>query len=138
MLKWEGSTAVCLNVHGEVLMVLQGKPEESKTWSVPTGGRDTGESFEACCVREVEEETGYKVDIVDKIKIKTGTYEELQVTYEAHYFAVKVVGGERKIQDPDQLIYDIAWKSINDLVELELTFPEDRCFLIDFIKNISA
>ena len=49
---------------------------------------------------------------------------------------MKIVDGERKIQDPDNLIYDIAWKNINELQELNLSFPEDRDFLIDCIKNM--
>lgn len=48
---------------------------------------------------------------------------------------MKVIGGEREIQDPDQLIYDIDWKTIDELNELHLSFPEDREFLIDCIKN---
>ena len=54
---------------------------------------------------------------------------------EVDYFFVKVIGGEREIQDPDQLIYDIDWKTIDELNELHLSFPEDREFLIDCIKN---
>ncbi|WP_428986974.1 NUDIX hydrolase [Virgibacillus pantothenticus] len=40
-------------------MVLQGKPEEKKTWTVPTGITELHETGEACCIREVVEEKGY-------------------------------------------------------------------------------
>ena len=34
MTHWVGATGVCINSDGQVLMVLQGKPEEEKYWSV--------------------------------------------------------------------------------------------------------
>lgn len=59
MRKRVGAADVCLNAEGRLLMVLQGKPEEDKSWSVPSGGAENGETLEATCVREVCEETGY-------------------------------------------------------------------------------
>lgn len=135
MEKWYGSAGICINEYGELLMVLQGKPEERKTWAVPSGGRENNETFESCCTREIEEETGYTVEVVEELRVKKGNYENIY--YEAHYFLVKLVGGERKIQDPDHLIYDIAWKSAEELKNLELSFPEDREFLIDYIQRRS-
>jgi ADP-ribose pyrophosphatase YjhB (NUDIX family) len=132
---WVGSAGVCINDKLEILMVLQGTPEEIKTWSVPSGGLEKGETFEECCKREIEEETGYIVDIVQELQIKNGFYEKNHLNYEVHYFLVKTVGGSRKIQDPDQLIYDIRWVSLESLKTLELTFPEDREYLISLIHE---
>ncbi len=131
MQKWFGSSGVCINENGELLMVLQGKPEEDKTWSVPSGGLERNETFEECCVREIKEETGYVAEVVDEIKVKKGIYEKINISFEVYYFLVKIVGGDRKIQDPDNLIYDIAWKNLEQLKELSLSFPEDRDFLIN-------
>lgn len=39
-----------MNEKNEFLMVLQGKVNEEKRWSVPSGGQ---EELEECCVREV-------------------------------------------------------------------------------------
>jgi len=52
MEKWFGSSGVCINDNNELLMVLQGKPEEEKTWTVPSGGLENNETYEACCLRE--------------------------------------------------------------------------------------
>jgi hypothetical protein len=38
MEKWFGAAGKCLNNNTELLMVLQGKTEEVKTWSIPSGG----------------------------------------------------------------------------------------------------
>ncbi|AOV09216.1 DNA mismatch repair protein MutT [Sporosarcina ureilytica] len=116
-------------------MVLQGKPEEEKTWSIPSGGKELDETFEECCIREIREETGYTTEIEEKIKVKRMTHEHLNLHVEAHYFLVKIVGGEINFQDPDKLIYDISWKTLDEIKDLELTFPEDRGFLITYITN---
>lgn len=136
MQKWFGSSGVCINENGQLLMVLQGRPEEKKTWSIPSGGREYDETFEECCIREIEEETGYTGEIVEEIKIKRMTYEHLNISAEAHYFLVKIVGGKRNFQDPDNLIYDIAWKTLHEIKTLELTFPEDRDFLVNYITEV--
>lgn len=38
MKRWIGAAAICMNDRNEVLIVLQGKPDEEKLWSVPSGG----------------------------------------------------------------------------------------------------
>lgn len=126
---WKGSAGVCINNRNELLMVLQGKPEEPKVWAIPSGGLEKGESFEECCLREIGEETGYKVQISHKLHVKTGTTYGIDV--EVHYYRVQLLGGEMTIQDPDGLIYEIAWVSKDEVQRLELSFPEDLPFLLD-------
>lgn len=135
MQEWSGSAGVCINEHGELLMVLQGKPKEKKKWAIPSGGREIGETFEECCMREVEEETGYKAEVIEEIKVKKERYVHWNTVVEVHYFLVQIVGGKRNLQDPDQLIYDVDWKSINEIQTLDLSFPEDSGFLIDHITR---
>jgi len=135
MEKWFGAAGVCLNDNAELLMVLQGKPEEVKTWSIPSGGLENGESFDQCCIREIEEETGYIVEICDELNVKEGTYDDLGISFEVYYFLVNIIGGKRNIQDPDKLIYEVAWKTEEELEKLELTYPEDRSILIEYIQN---
>jgi 8-oxo-dGTP pyrophosphatase MutT (NUDIX family) len=50
MPRWKGAAACCLNDQAQILMVLQGKPNEEKKWSVPSGGIEPGETPEECCV----------------------------------------------------------------------------------------
>jgi len=134
--KWLGSSGVCISENGQLLMVLQGKTDEKKTWSIPSGGKEHGETFEECCIREIKEETGYSVEIVKELKVKKKIYEHLNISAEVHYYLVKIVGGKRNFQDPDNLIYDIAWKTLEEVHTLELTFPEDRDFLINYTKKV--
>ncbi|CEG26249.1 MutT/nudix family protein [Bacillus sp. B-jedd] len=80
MQNWFGAAGVCINEEGQLLMVLQGTPEEEKTWSIPSGTKEENETFEECCIREVEEETGYKVEIIQKLQVKRGCIAELNTT----------------------------------------------------------
>ncbi|PEE38600.1 DNA mismatch repair protein MutT [Bacillus pseudomycoides] len=49
MKRWVGTAAICVNEKNEILMVLQGKKEEPKRWSVPSGEQEEGETSEYCC-----------------------------------------------------------------------------------------
>lgn len=132
---WYGAAGICVNEHSELLMVLEGTTEEDGKWSIPTGGLEKDESFEECVLREIEEETGYTAEILSKIKVKKGVYKHLNLAYEVHYFAVKIIGGGAKIQDPDELIRDIAWKPAEEVSMLELSYPEDRSELLTFLTS---
>jgi 8-oxo-dGTP diphosphatase len=131
---WEGASCICL-MEGKLLMVLQGKPEEEKSWSVPSGGLEKGETIEECCVREVWEETGYVVKIKEKLHIKEGV--SFGILFKVQYFLAEVITGSPIIQDPDGLIYDIRWVSFEELKLLTLSFPEDRELLMSYLSPAS-
>lgn len=127
---WEGASCICQN-DGKLLMVLQGTPEEEKRWSVPSGGLEIGETLEDCAIREVWEETGYVVKIKEKLHIKEGI--SFGIQFKVQYFSAEIVGGSPIIQDPDGLIYDIRWVSFEELKLLNLSFPEDRELLMNYL-----
>ncbi len=129
---WEGSAALCIN-EDKVLMVLQGKRDEPKRWSIPSGGKHQNESSEDCCLRELKEETGYIGEVQKKLFVKRGHSYGIDVT--VHYFHVEIISGEQTIQDPDQLIHEIRWMTLEELPHLPLSFPEDLRILQDFLKK---
>ena len=129
MKNWKGAAAVCINNQREALMVLQGKVDEIKTWSIPAGGVEKGETLEECCIRELNEETGYIGELISSNPIKIKSSIEKGISIEIKYYEVKIVGGSILIEDPDELIYDIRWVNLEELCNLTLSFPEDRKFL---------
>ncbi|WP_075619366.1 NUDIX hydrolase [Paenisporosarcina indica] len=132
MFKWKGAAGVCINENNQLLMVLQAAPDEEPKWTVPSGGLEGNETFEKCCIREFEEETGLKVEVIAKLRDKNGLNEQYGIQFELQYFQVKVVSGELTVQDPDELILEIAWKSIDEIDQLEMSYPED----VDFLKGL--
>ncbi|MGE6368104.1 MULTISPECIES: NUDIX hydrolase [Planococcus] len=129
MSNWKGAAGVCVNEKNEVLLVLQGIPGEEKKWTVPAGGIEGKETAEQCCMREFFEETGLTVQIIEKLDARTGEYEDSAVSFEVTYFKVKVTGGEIVLHAEDEWITDVAWKSIAELRELELAYPDDAALI---------
>ncbi|EIM07237.1 mutT/nudix family protein [Planococcus antarcticus DSM 14505] len=129
MSNWKGAAGVCVNQNNEVLLVLQGVPGEDKKWTVPAGGVEEGETAEQCCSREFFEETGLTVRVLEKLNTRTGEYEDSAVSFEITYFKVEVIGGEIALREGDEWIADVAWKSISELGELEMAYPDDAALI---------
>ena len=53
------------------------------------------------------------------------------VDVNVEYFEVELVGGEKKIQDPDELIQDICVKPISEINKLKMLFEKER----DILQN---
>ena len=81
-----GCRAVIIN-DGQILLSHETK---SGWWLLPGGGLEENETPEECCVREVEEETGYIVSPVHEFLIIYEYYEEYR--YISHYFVCKIIG----------------------------------------------
>ena len=135
MFSWKGAAGICVNEQKEVLMVLQAAPGEEKKWTVPSGTLEENETIEECCIREFVEETGFVVKTLDKIHNKNGVISEHGISYSVEYFLVEIISGEITMQDPDEFIHDIAWKSLEEIQTLDLAYPEDIHIIEKVIKN---
>ncbi|TWT24930.1 NUDIX domain-containing protein [Planomicrobium sp. CPCC 101110] len=135
MSNWKGAAGVCINELNEVLLVLQGPPEEEKKWGVPSGGQESGETLEESCEREFFEETGLTVRAIEELTVKSGTYENDAVSFELHYFRVELISGEITLLEGDEWIADVAWKPIDELEELDLAYPDDIPLIKSLVKN---
>jgi len=134
MSNWKGAAGVCVNQENEVLLVLQGVPGEEKKWTVPAGGVEEGETVEQCCVREFFEETGLTVRVVETLHTRAGEYEDSKVSFEVVYFKVEVTGGEIIFDKEDEWIADVVWKSIAEIRELEMAYPDD----VELIESLTV
>jgi 8-oxo-dGTP pyrophosphatase MutT (NUDIX family) len=74
----------------EVLLI---KRRDIPVWVLPGGGIDAGETPEAAACREMEEETGFQVEIVRKIAEYTPTNRLAKFT---HFYEVKALNGKLK------------------------------------------
>lgn len=126
---WEGAAAVVLT-NGKLLMI---KTKESERWSIPSGGVEENESPEEACIREVWEETGFKVVIKEPLPVKKALIGNYDVT--THYFLCDSVSGSVSYHDPDDAIEEIAWKSADEIGELQHDYPEDLEMLVSFLNS---
>jgi mutator protein MutT len=87
----------------QILIVKQKVKRGDIVWNFPGGGVEQGETFEQACIREVEEETGYNVKIL-----------ELLIANDSkHTYLCEVVSGEIVIED-DEDILDVRWVDLDD------------------------
>lgn len=70
--------------------ILLSHEAQTGWYLVPGGGLEEGETLEACCVREVEEETGWIVRPVRQFLTLNEYYEEYR--YVSHYFICEITG----------------------------------------------
>lgn len=128
--KWSGSAGICMNEQMEILMV---KSFESDGWAVPSGGIEEGETPEDCCVREVKEETGYDVKVIEQLSVKKATIKDIHVT--TYYFRVEKIGESSGISDPDKTIDEADWKSLSEMKTINHAYPEDLKLLLEQLEQ---
>lgn len=102
MVKFSGNTVAAIVVFsdGRILLIKRRTPVFKGYWALPGGKMVKGESPEEALVREIREETGLRVEIVQKI----GEYDErgiqdgIEYDYHATCFHVSPIEGEVKPQ----------------------------------------
>lgn len=136
MANWKGSAGICINSRDEVLMVLQGPPDDDeKKWGVPAGPPEPGETLEESCIREFLEVTGLSVKILKSADVKKDNFDNADVSVELHYFQVEVIGGQLVIPEDDPWIQDIVWQPIGKLETLEMADPDEAEVIRSLIKQ---
>jgi len=90
-----------------------------KVWCLPKGVIDKGESPERTAVREVEEETGLKGKIIEKLGEITYWFylkeEEARCRKTVHFFLIEYESGD--ISEHDWEVDKAAWFPIDEAVE---------------------
>ena len=82
-------------------MILLSHETITGWWLVPGGGMEEGETPEICCIREVEEETGYIVNPLRQFLTLYEYYEEYR--YISHYFTCEITDtGQMHLTDAEK------------------------------------
>ena len=108
---------------GAVDVVICGRLGDG-VWGLPKGTPDEGETLEETAVREVSEETGLEVHIVDKIGTVEYWFARAGVRYHkwVHHYLFEATGGDTEAHD---LEYDrVEWRPIDDALKA-LTFKNE-------------
>ncbi len=116
----------------KVLMTLRDEkrnPKAHSMWELPGGKIDFGELPEEALVREIQEETGYRIKVLDTNPVlHTHIWEYpdfLQHTLLLG-FRCKAVGKPRPMKD--RRIKEVAWKKIAD-IDYSRALPSTKKFI---------
>jgi 8-oxo-dGTP pyrophosphatase MutT (NUDIX family) len=93
-------------------------------WGLPKGTPDPGESLEQTAVREVTEETGLEVRVVDKLGVIEYWFSRDGTRYHkwVHYYLMEAIGGDTSAHDVE---YDrVEWFPVEAALKT-LTFKNE-------------
>jgi 8-oxo-dGTP diphosphatase len=134
--KYGGKTATAIIPYpdSKILLIKRDTLPFKGYWALPGGRMDPGEVVEQTCIREVKEETGLNVAIVQKVGDyhEQGVKDDVEYDYYPACFVVKVVGGEIRKQDSE--IQEIRLFSLNALPSA-LAFEHDQ-MIQDYLKTV--
>ena len=89
-------------------------------YETPGGGVKDNESLQEALIREIEEECGYLVQIIDELGEVDDYYNLIHRENHNYYFIAKVIGVGNKKQEPDEIkrIKDISFHPIDEAISL--------------------
>ena len=116
---------------GTVEVALVHRPRYDD-WSLPKGKLDDGETFVAAALREVEEETGHRVEL--GVELGDVRYVHKGRDKVVRYWAMRALDGEFAA---DHEVDDIRWVTPEGAAAL-LTYDRDRDVLGRFLDSDAA
>lgn len=105
---------------GSLRVALIGRTNRSGRidWCVPKGHPEGQETLHEAAIRELAEETGLEVEIIDalgEIKYEFSAGHKL-ISKTVHHFLMRQTGGFLTVEnDPQQEAVDVQWFAIDDL-----------------------
>jgi 8-oxo-dGTP diphosphatase len=102
---------------GKVLLVHRPKYDD---WSFPKGKCAKGESDEACALREVEEETGLRCELLDELG-ETSYVDSKGRPKTVRYWRMQATDGSFS---PDDEVDEVRWETPEDAAGV-LSWPRD-------------
>lgn len=104
---------------GEIRILVVHRPRYDD-WTFPKGKVDDGEKISECALREVEEETGYRCELGEKIATMEYTDNKGRLK-QVRYWLMEVVDGDF---EPNDEVDEVRWSPPGEAARL-LTYERD-------------
>lgn len=110
---------------GPELVIGMRRREHGVTWTLPKGTPESGETIAETARREVREESGIEVEIVERLPSIQYAFVQYgaRVHKTVHYFLMHPVGGDLSRHDHE--FADVRWVTFNEAQHL-LSFETER------------
>ena len=105
---------------GKVLLIKRGRDPFKGQWVTPGGRIEDNESAEECLVREMEEETGLKVEPVELVGLYSDPKRDPRLMIAAAYLVRRVSGDVRAGDDAAEA----RWFPLDDLPPMCTDHPK--------------
>ncbi len=129
-----GVGAIIFNEEDEILLLHREKAPEAGCWSIPGGKVELFENIEDAIKREVKEELGIDIEIVELVGVTNHIVEDEGMHWIAPTFLTKIVGGQVKNMEPKKH-GAIKWFSVENLPE-NITITTERGLEFLGMKNM--
>ena len=116
-----GVGAIVLDNRGCILLQLRKKPPEAGHWSIPGGRVEFGETVEEAIIRELSEELGIVVEVVELLCVTNHIVPKDDAHWVSPAFLVRVVSGEASNLEP-HATKEMRWFTLSAIpAELTIT-----------------
>ena len=121
----------------EIVLGRRVREKDGETWTLPKGTPNAGESIEETALREVNEETGLDVRIVEPVGaieyffVQGGT----RIHKTVHYFLMEPLGGD--LGRHDREFEEVRWVDLGE-AEALMTFETERDIVARAERGIHA
>jgi 8-oxo-dGTP diphosphatase len=96
----EVGVGVFVKRKGKILVGKRKGSHGAGTWALPGGHLEPGESFEACCKREVLEETGLIINNIGPVVFTNDVFRDEGLHYITLFFKSDCESGEAIVAEP--------------------------------------
>lgn len=107
---------------GKILVVKRAFEPGAGKWSIPGGLVEVGEKLSEACIREMKEETGIDIQVLELINVFDMIDRDASGKVQYHYvlidFLAKPVGG---VEMPNPEVTDMKWVTHQEAIALDLT-----------------
>ena len=121
-----GGVVVSVEANRPSLVVgMRRRGRDAVTWTLPKGTPDPGETIEETALREVAEETGLEVRIVEPLRAIEYDFVQdgARIHKTVHYFMMEPVGGD--LERHDHEFDEVRWIDFDEAPTM-LTFETER------------
>ncbi len=133
----------------EIALITPKGKNQGKVWCLPKGLIVKGESVEHAAIREVEEETGLRGKVIDRIEriqywytIRDEEGNAIKRLKTVYFFLIRCTGGD--IGDHDDEVAEVRWFPVDDAIDRasykseKYVVSRGKMMIVDYLQSIKG